>query len=63
MKIIEFNANDVQDILVMAFDAANAERPLRIAVDGDRLLFKVGGGMWTAPMGYPVDSNYQPIKG
>lgn len=63
MKIIEFNANDVQDILTMVSDADHTERPLRIAVEGDRVLFKVGGGTWTAPMGYPVNANYEPIKG
>ena len=51
MEIFEFSFDEAVVIMEMASRAQAFELPLRIARNGNGMSFKVGGGMWTAPMG------------
>ena len=55
-EIIEVSGSHLSYLAYMASEAEKAGKTLKFAVDGG-LKFKAGEGMWTPPMGHPVDGN------
>ena len=51
MEIIELSKTEILALADMATKAFADDRSFRIARNGTGISFKIGGGMWTAPMG------------
>jgi hypothetical protein len=51
MKIYKLSPAERQGLLRAATSAVEQERDVRVAVDGDRVKIKIGGGVWSLPLG------------